>query len=119
MKDLIACCGLDCGACDARTATLRNDQALRERTAKRWSELNGVEITPGMINCLGCRVDGPKTPYCESLCPIRRCARGRGFGTCGECAEMASCPALGEVAANNPAARRTLEAAAAEGRGRR
>ena len=42
MKNLIACCGLDCETCDARVATLNNDNALREKTAKLWSGLNIV-----------------------------------------------------------------------------
>lgn len=109
MKDLIACCGLDCEACDARIATLNDDQALREKTAKRWSELNGVEITPAMINCEGCRTAGAKTPYCESLCPIRQCALGKGFATCGDCAEMDSCSKLAMVTGYNPQALRTLK----------
>ena len=64
----MAYCGLDCETCDARLATIRDDDELRKKTADLWTELNGVEITPAMINCLGCRVDGPKTPFCESLC---------------------------------------------------
>ena len=45
MNKLIACCGLDCEGCDARIATLKNDDELREKTAALWSQLNGVEIT--------------------------------------------------------------------------
>ena len=44
MDDLIAYCGLNCAACDAYLATLHNDQALRERTAKLWAELNNAPI---------------------------------------------------------------------------
>ena len=33
MKQLIACCGLDCESCDARIATVKNDNELREKTA--------------------------------------------------------------------------------------
>ena len=40
MKQLIACCGLDCESCDARIATVRDDNELREKTAQLWSELN-------------------------------------------------------------------------------
>ncbi|MBQ2323438.1 MAG: DUF3795 domain-containing protein, partial [Oscillospiraceae bacterium] len=83
MKDLIAYCGLDCEACEARLATIRNDETLRQKVAVLWSELNGVEITPEMIHCTGCRVVGVKTPYCDSLCRIRQCALGRGVETCG------------------------------------
>ena len=50
MRKLIAYCGLDCEKCDARIATLNDDSALREKTAKLWSELNGVTITADMIN---------------------------------------------------------------------
>ena len=28
MKQLIACCGLDCESCDARIATVKNDNEL-------------------------------------------------------------------------------------------
>ena len=55
MNDFIACCGLDCEKCDAYIATVNNDNDLREKTAKYWSELNGVTITPEQINCEGCR----------------------------------------------------------------
>ena len=40
MKQLIACCGLDCENCAARIATVNNDDELREKTAKEWSVLN-------------------------------------------------------------------------------
>ena len=49
MNEYIAYCGLDCEACEARIATVNNDAELRQRVAKEWSELNGVEITPEMI----------------------------------------------------------------------
>lgn len=91
MRDLIAYCGLDCETCEARIATLNDNRTLREKVAKEWSELNGVEITPEMINCLGCRVEGVKTPYCESICPIRQCALEKGVETCMDCAEIKTC----------------------------
>ena len=109
MKDFIAYCGLDCETCDARIATLHNDQALREKVAKLWSELNNVEITPDMIRCDGCRIDGAKTPYCESLCPIRQCALGKRVGTCGDCTEMETCSKVGIVIGNNPKALANLK----------
>ena len=33
----IGCCGLDCEKCDARIATLANDNALCEKTAVLWT----------------------------------------------------------------------------------
>ena len=74
MKERIGYCGLDCAACDAYLATIHDDQTLREKTAKLWSELNQAPILPEHINCLGCRGDGIKTVFCEHLCALRQCA---------------------------------------------
>ena len=102
MNKLIACCGLDCETCDARIATITDDNALREKTAALWSKLNGVPITPEMMNCTGCRVEGAKTPFCDNLCPIHNCVREKGLDTCADCAQMDGCQTLGRIAANNP-----------------
>jgi hypothetical protein len=109
VKAYIAYCGLDCEACEARLATVNQDETLRRKVAKEWTELNGVEITPEMINCTGCRMDGVKTPYCDSLCPIRQCALGRGVETCGSCGDMDACEKLGAIIGNNPDALRNLK----------
>ena len=110
MKNYIAFCGLDCESCKARIATVHNDDALREKVAGLWSELNGVEITPEMINCVGCRINGVKTPYCESLCPIRQCAMERDMETCGSCGEMESCEKLRAITEHNVDALKRLKA---------
>ena len=108
MKKLIAYCGLDCEKCEARIATINNDNALRQKVALSWSEMNGVEITPEMINCDGCRVDGVKTPFCDSLCPIRQCAIHKAVETCGGCSVMGGCQTVGMVTSNNPEALNNL-----------
>lgn len=108
MNKMIAFCGLDCGKCDAYIATKNNDQALREKTAKLWAELNNAPILPEHINCEGCRVDGMKTVYCQNLCPIRICALRKGVETCGQCPEMEQCPKLGAVIGNSPEAYNNL-----------
>ena len=110
MKDFIAYCGLDCESCEARIATLNNDDELRRKVAKYWSELNKVEITPEMINCTGCRIQGVKTPFAESLCPIRQCAMGRHYTTCGNCSEMNTCEKVAMIIGNNAKARENLKA---------
>ena len=109
MKKMIAYCGLDCEKCDAYLATLRDDQALREKTAKAWSELNHVQILPEHINCLGCRADGVKTVFCESLCEIRQCALGKGVQTCGDCPDMEACRTVGAILIDYPEALRNLK----------
>ncbi len=110
MENLIACCGLDCAQCEARLATLLEDDTLRAKVAAAWSELNHTEITPEMIHCVGCRVNGVKTPFCESICPIRPCAAERKADTCASCAEMETCARLGMITGNNPSALENLKA---------
>lgn len=109
MNDYIAFCGLDCETCEARLATVNNDNDLRRKVAEEWSTLNGVEITPEMINCSGCRISGVKTVYCDSLCPIRQCAMKKKVETCGDCPEMRSCEKVGAIIGNNSEARDRLD----------
>ena len=106
MKQLIACCGLDCESCDARIATVKNDDELREKTAQKWSAMNNApEITAATINCMGCRTDGMKFAYCSDYCEIRKCVSGKGFNTCGDCDELDSCQIVGAVLQHAPGAR--------------
>lgn len=109
MKPLIACCGLDCENCDARIATVRNDNELREKTARLWSEMNHTpEITAATINCMGCRTDGAKFAYCSNYCEIRKCVQAKGLNTCGDCPEIERCPVVGVIFQHNPAAKQNL-----------
>ncbi len=108
MNDFISYCGLDCETCEARQATINDDNELRAKVAKKWSDLNGVEITPQMINCSGCRIPGVKTPYCDSLCPIRQCALEKKLETCGNCLEVKSCEKAAAILNNNMDARKRL-----------
>ena len=108
MRNMIAYCGLDCEKCDAYLATINDDQALREKTAKRWAKLNNAPILPEHINCEGCRVDGIKTVFCDSLCGIRQCALKKDVTTCGDCTNMESCQTVGEIISNNPDALKNL-----------
>ena len=101
MNNYIGYCGLDCEKCEARLATVNNDDDLRQKVAESWSQLNGVEITPEMINCTGCRLEGAKTPYCEHICPIRQCASERRMTTCADCSKMNLCEKLKGIAVNN------------------
>ncbi len=108
MNDMIAYCGLDCEKCDAYLAALNDDQALREKTAKLWAELNHAPILPEHINCEGCRIDGIKTVYCDSLCAIRQCALKKCVVTCGDCSDLEKCQVVGMIISNNPTALENL-----------
>lgn len=109
MKNYIAYCGLNCETCDARIATINNDNELRTKVAAEWSELNKVTITPEMINCTGCRVEGVKTPFCESLCPIRKCAKEKNYETCGECGDLMRCEKIKMIVDNYEGTLKNLE----------
>lgn len=109
MNRSIACCGLDCESCDARIATLANDDKLREKTAREWSAMNNApEITAATIDCTGCRADGVKFAFCSHMCEIRKCVHTKGFDTCGDCPELENCPTVGAVFQHNPGAKENL-----------
>jgi len=109
MKQLIGYCGLDCEHCDTYIATKNDDNELRIKTAKLWSELNHVEITPEMINCSGCRMNGIKTYFCEAMCEIKKCAEGKSFETCADCGEIDDCKTLKFITDHTPEAMKNLK----------
>jgi hypothetical protein len=109
MKQLISCCGLDCEFCDARIATVNNDNELREKTAKLWSvNYDAPHITAETINCMGCRVEGTKFDYCN-VCQIRTCVADKGFNTCGDCEELDTCEIVGAVLQHMPEIKENLK----------
>ena len=96
MNKLIACCGLNCESCEARIATIQNSDELRKVTAEKWQKMfNAPSISIETINCTGCRAEGVKFAHC-SECQVRNCVAAKGFETCGDCGEMATC----EIVAN-------------------
>jgi len=109
MAQLLAFCGIDCGACDAFTATQADDDELREQVAREWSKMTGRQLRPDQINCDGCTVsEGRHAPYLHQ-CPIRNCASEKGVANCAQCAEYA-CERLKPVFDNAPEARQALDA---------
>jgi len=104
----IACCGLDCSKCKALEATVNNDDGLREVVAKEWSQLNNTTIKPEDINCLGCNECGVKSPFCDRLCPIRICAKSKGYKTCGECNNLNNCETIKMIISHNTEALKNL-----------
>ncbi len=97
MEKLIACCGLDCVACEARIATMKNDDVMRKQIAEKWQKLyNSPNITAEMINCTGCLQEGVKLGHCLE-CEIRKCAKLKGYKTCAECKDMAGCKTISPV----------------------
>ena len=101
MDKFIAYCGLDCEKCEARIATINNDDNLREQVAKKWSKLNNIKITKEMINCGGCKIDGIKTIFCDKLCEIRKCSISKQYDSCKECDEKKNCNKLSMIIDHN------------------
>lgn len=108
MRELIACCGINCENCEARVATLKNDDAMRKEVAAKWSEMFHAPVTPEMINCTGCRMPGLKFSHCENTCEIRKCALSKGFTSCADCADIDGCDIVGSLFKALPEARENL-----------
>jgi hypothetical protein len=97
MEKLVSCCGLNCLTCEARVATVKNDDSLRKITAEKWKVMyNAPELLPEAINCTGCREEGVKFSHCFE-CGIRNCVRSKGFDTCGDCSELETCELLAPI----------------------
>lgn len=110
MEKLISCCGLNCAECEARIATMADDDKLRAETAEKWmKQFNATGITAAMINCTGCLEPGVKIGHCYD-CQIRNCAISKGFRTCAECEKLENCDLVGQVFKFTPAALENLKA---------
>jgi hypothetical protein len=96
MEKVISCCGLNCASCDARIATLSNDDDLRAQTAEKWGVQYGADITPEMINCTGCREAGAKFAHCFE-CEIRKCVQSKNYQTCADCEKLENCELLTNI----------------------
>ena len=109
MEEMIACCGLNCAACEAYRATKSNDQVELEKIAAKWrAEYNSPDITVAQVTCLGCNnTTGPWCGHCSD-CEIRDCAQARGYATCAECSDY-PCETLTGFLSMVPPAREALE----------
>ncbi len=107
-KRMIAHCGLDCMACEARIATQAGDQMKMAEVAAQWSAQFQVDVKAEDVVCDGCRMDGRRSAHCGHGCEIRRCCLDRGFGTCIECADF-PCENEAFVLDHAPGVRENLE----------
>ncbi len=97
MEKLIACCGLNCATCEARIATIADDDIQRKEIAEKWKvQFNAPGIISEMINCTGYREEGAKFAHCTE-CEIRNCVHSKGFNTCADCEELGSCSMVGNI----------------------
>ena len=109
MDKMIGYCGINCEKCEARIATIRDDDKMREEVSRKWCEIFHTDIiTPDKINCTGCRGNGVKYFFCSQMCEIKPCVTRKGYESCAECAEMDSCAKLAAEIGNNEKAKENL-----------
>jgi hypothetical protein len=108
MEKIIAYCGLVCSECPAYLATKNDDDALRESTAEKWSEMYKSDIRPENINCNGCTTPGKKIQHCNE-CEMRLCGIAKKVKNCGWCAEY-PCAKVKEFLKWVPDAKKVLDA---------
>jgi len=103
MEKNIVYCGLDCAKCPIYVATKNNDEELRKKTAEQF----GMEAEK--LYCSMCNSEEGDLFYWCAECPIRACARDRGFKTCAECSDY-PCEKLAEPHEKYPEQRENLDA---------
>ena len=105
---MYAYCGICCSDCGAYIATQKNDDALRAKTAKEWSEKFKIEVKASDMNCDGCPTNSQRIVHYCSVCEIRKCARDKKLASCAYCNSYA-CDKLSKFLAGAPQAKKTLE----------
>ncbi len=86
--EIFGCCGMDCGSCEARRATERDDmEALSNIAVAEESRGGGSFILPSRMRCTGCTEPGAKSVACGG-CRVRMCALQNGIPHCGFCEEF-------------------------------
>lgn len=107
MEKLIAACGIDCSECEARQATLANDNEKRAEVAEKWSKQYEADLTAENINCMGCMEPGVHFGHCNE-CDYRHCVRSKGLKNCSECSDY-PCEMIAQFHGYVPAAKANLE----------
>jgi hypothetical protein len=97
-KKHIGMCGLDCSSCNAFIATKNNDNKLRKKIAKKWSEeYDWKDLKQEDINCTGClSLKEPLFRHCKE-CGVRKCGLEKKVNNCGECVEYDSCDKISSL----------------------
>ncbi len=92
---MIAYCGLNCIECPAYIAYQTDDEALRKKTAKKWSTPDHP-VSVEDIDCTGCKSTKPPIFNWCSRCEVRSCAIEHEAETCAHCADY-SCEKIDKL----------------------
>jgi hypothetical protein len=85
-ENLVAPCGLYCGACPMYIATQSNDKAKLDAMLKQFSA-GPMKLKMEDIVCDGCIGKGRVASFCRD-CAMRKCALGKeGVTRCSDCKE--------------------------------
>jgi len=106
---MIAYCGIDCSKCEAYLATQENNDTKRKEVAEKWSVQYNTAIRPEQINCNGCKSDGAKFFFADTMCEIRKCNIERANANCAKCSEY-KCEKLEQFIELAPPVGKALEA---------
>lgn len=93
-KDLIAACGLYCGACGIYLATQENDT----ETILQYAVVLNQSYNETM--CHGCGAE-IKSLHCSKICVFIECKKGKGVSFCTDCDEF-PCMALIDFKSKKP-----------------
>ena len=80
---ILAYCGIDCGACPAYIATQVDDIEKLTALASEWFD-GATDYT--IVVCDGCKGQGRIMKWCRE-CPTRACAIQRQLENCAYCDE--------------------------------
>lgn len=105
--EMRAYCGLQCHLCPVLDATMKNDDALRAKTAEKFLAENNWKLKPEEINCEGCKSNGRLFGYCRD-CKPRKCCSEKGLDHCALCPEY-PCNDLEAFFKLEPVAKKELE----------
>lgn len=106
---MISYCGIDCSKCESYLATQNDSDMERKKIAEQCRIEFHVDLKPEEINCNGCKSDGVKCAFAETLCEIRKCNMEKSQPYCAVCSEY-KCEKLENIIASAPAIGEALEA---------
>ena len=106
LEELVAVCGLYCGACPVYRVRQDNNQEGLEEIRQNMSQRQGREVSLDEVWCDGCLSGGRLSSFCQK-CEIRLCAAGKpGVTRCSDCSDF---PCDRIIAFNNDGVRHHAE----------